>query len=171
MCEGHFYIKTIMHHEKEIIRKTFQLMRIMHKNKNHERLRRDSICVGLHFIFTYMLILESQSEPLQQQQVQWETETIQRQPERIARLQTVSCFAHLSQTLWYYVCQWWSFLVCLMCRTCASRASTPSQIKTASEATAVIKVPVCPCVSYPPPPGLIPQLVTDAARTTTSRTS
>lgn len=99
MCEGHFYIKTIMHHEKEIIRKTFQLMRIMHKNKNHERLRRDSICVGLHFIFTYMLILESQSEPLQQQQVQWETETIQRQPERIARLQTVSCFAHLSQTL------------------------------------------------------------------------
>ncbi len=71
----------------------------MHKNKNHERLRSDSICVGLHFIFTYMLVLESQSEPLQQQQVQRETETIQRQPERIARLQTVSCFAHLSQTL------------------------------------------------------------------------
>ncbi len=66
-----------MYREKEIIRKTFQLMRIMHKNKNHERLRRDWICVGLHFIFTYMLVLESQSEPLQQQQVQWETETIQ----------------------------------------------------------------------------------------------
>jgi len=58
--------------------------------------------LAFYIYLGYMLVLESQSEPLlllQQHQVQWETETIQRQPERITHLQTVSCFAHLSQTL------------------------------------------------------------------------
>lgn len=56
------------------------------------------------------------------------------------------------------MCQWWSFLVSLMCRTWASQCIHPLADKTCFWSHSRDQsLPFCPCVSYPPPPWLIPQ--------------